>query len=844
MTARTRAKPRATRAPRSKRKGKPFFTRKNIYQPEIIGLVIVGAVLVSLPFLVDMGEVFTRTRDWIVETTGLGLFIIAALSVVGGWAISRRAYEDAPLFARRAAGIVAFGLFFWGALGLNKADWTLGNVSFREVSLGGDVGRGLVHGPIGILAWLSLLLIALALLAPHATAWFARNFPAWLRTAWEREYPHRFARGVAAFVRYIFKHPGREPAEERIVIGNGVELDRRPAPSFETAPAVYRPSIDPASPVSVVGAGAAAHFDPESVHEEPSEFDETMAAPPLDAAADLPIVDGVEDEPDEPQQLEMPMASPGFGWQLPAMELLNPPQVSQSRKHDNAARAQLIVDTLASFGVDATVVEVNEGPTVTQFGVEPGWEVRYKDLPLKDETGKTLLGPDGRPRTERVEQGRTRVRVNKITALQNDLALALAAPSLRIEAPVPGRAIVGIEVPNDSATVVTMRGVMETKEFQDLARKSKLAVALGKGVSGVPVVADLARMPHLLIAGATGSGKSVCMNAIIAGIMMNASPNDVRFVMVDPKRVELTPYSHIPHLAFSEVIVDMDKVVGTLQAVVSEMEARYKKFAAMAVRNIESYNRHPRVVTKLPYWVIIIDELADLMMAAPFEVEKLICRLAQLARATGIHLVVATQRPSVDVITGLIKANFPTRIAFAVTSMTDSRTILDMGGAEKLLGRGDMLYMPTDASKPIRIQGVYLSDAEVERLVEFWTDDRFSELAPERHDELLEQALIEQNGGDIQIDIEREDPIVQKARELAREHTRVSPSLFQRRLRIGYVKALKVVEILEEDGIVGPREDGESRRVIQSAAAAVAVAERPGPDYDDLPFDPDPDDDA
>jgi S-DNA-T family DNA segregation ATPase FtsK/SpoIIIE len=244
------------------------------------------------------------------------------------------------------------------------------------------------------------------------------------------------------------------------------------------------------------------------------------------------------------------------------------------------------------------------------------------------------------------------------------------------------------------------------------------------------------------------------------------------------------------------------------------MEARYKKFAAVAVRNIEAYNRHPRILKKLPYWVVIIDELADLMMAAPFEVEKLICRLAQLARATGIHLVVATQRPSVDVVTGLIKANFPTRIAFAVTSMTDSRTILDMGGAEKLLGRGDMLFMPTDAAKPIRIQGVYVSDAEVERLVEFWKDERFKEFVPENADDLLEQALIEQNGGDADIEIDEDDPIIERAKALTAEHSRISPSLLQRRLKVGYVKALKLMEILEDEGLVGPREEGESRAVL------------------------------
>ncbi|MGE5597465.1 MAG: DNA translocase FtsK [Hyphomicrobiales bacterium] len=803
MAARTRSRPRAARSTRSKR-GKSFLSRKQLLQPEAAGFLVIAVVVASLPFLVDVPEVAAKGRDWLVRTAGLGIFVIAVLSVIGGFAISRRAYEDPALFARRAAGVLALGLFAWGALGLNKAEWTLGDVDFREVSLGGEFGHALVTGILGKLAWVSLFVVGMALLAPRATAWFARNFPLWLREAWEQRWPHRFVAGVGSFVAYIFRRPAREPAEP--VIGG---FATTAAPTFETPPVVFRPAIDPASPTSPVGAGAAAHFHEPAVEEpEPAE-NEAPNTPDDDA----------EDEAEEPSQLSL-LDQEKNGWALPAMELLNPPQVSQSRKHDNAARAQLIVDTLASFGVDATVVEINEGPTVTQFGVEPGWEVRYKDLPLKDENGKTLLGPDGRPRTERVEQGRTRVRVNKITALQNDLALALAAPSLRIEAPVPGRAIVGIEVPNDSATVVTLRGVMETKEFRDLGRKTKLAVALGKGVSGVPVVADLAKMPHLLIAGATGSGKSVCMNAIIAGIMMNATPDEVRFVMIDPKRVELTPYSKIPHLAFSEVIVDMDKVVGTLQAVVSEMEARYKKFASVAVRNIESYNRHPRVLKKLPYWVVIIDELADLMMAAPFEVEKLICRLAQLARATGIHLVVATQRPSVDVITGLIKANFPTRIAFAVTSQTDSRTILDMGGAEKLLGRGDMLYMPTDASKPIRIQGVYLSDAEVERLVEFWTDDRFRELAPETADDLLEQALIEQNGGDADIEVDEDDPIIERARELTLQHSRVSPSLLQRRLRVGYMKASKIIEILEEEGLVGPREDGESRRVLAAAGAA------------------------
>ncbi len=829
MTARARTtRPRARRG--SRRRGFALRWPKNWRRHGATGGAIAAIAIVASAFVIDFEALTAGARDWTIETFGAGFFILLALSVMGGWALSRRLYLRRGLFARQAAGTVALGLFAWGALGLNHAKWTLGSVDFAEVTLGGRVGHAIVSGPMGLIAWASLFVLGMALAAPRATRWFARNAPEGVRYAWARRWPHAAARAIGrafmtvgkaliSLLTFAFQRPGER--DDGPVIGGTLRerLVLTPAASHETEPRVFRPSIDPSSPSSAVGAGAAAYFSASSVavlEREPAFEDEVEEEEEEAAVAGPEMVEAPEEqESGEPEQLVFTLGRPG-GWALPDMGMLNAPQISPSRRHDNAARAQLIVDTLASFGVDASVVEVNEGPTVTQFGVEPGWEVRYKELQLKDEQGRTRVGPGGRAQTERVEVGRTRVRVNKITALQNDLALALAAPSLRIEAPVPGRAIVGIEVPNDSATVVTLRHVMETKEFTDLERKSKLAVALGKGVAGTPVVADLARMPHLLIAGATGSGKSVCINAIIAGIMMNATPDQVRFVMVDPKRVELTAYGRIPHLAFSEVIVDMDKVVGTLQAVVSEMEARYKKFESVGVRNLDAYNRHPRVLKKLPFWVVIIDELADLMMVAPFEVEKLICRLAQLARATGIHLVVATQRPSVDVVTGLIKANFPTRIAFAVTSQTDSRTILDMGGAEKLLGRGDMLYMPTDAAKPIRIQGVYVSDAEVERLVEFWTDERFSELAPETADDLLEKALVELNGGE-EIDIEEDDPIVKRARELAMEHQRVSPSLFQRRLRVGYVKAARLIDLLADEGVVGPREEGESRTVLVRA---------------------------
>lgn len=808
MAARARTRPRTARADTGSRgrKRKSRFSLAKLNKPGIVGPLAVLAVLAAAAVAFDGAEVGRDVRDWLLGTFGFGLLVVLAWALYGAAAAWRGWYLERGPFLRRTGGVVAAGLFAWGLFGLNEAPWTAWSVSFQEVSLGGDIGRRLVSGFLGKLAWISLFIVAASLLAPGATRWFATNAPLWIEEAWERRLPHRAAAGAGRWIQFILRRPGAD--EEEVIIGAGgfERLEPMGRTALEGAPVIFRPSIDPASPSSPVGTGAAAAFTAMPAEEIALDEPETVAQ-----------AEEGDDEHSEPLQLGLEL-EPKSGWQLPAIEMLTAPQPSIHRKHDNAARAQLIVDTLASFGVDATVVEINEGPTVTQFGVEPGWEVRYKDVPVRDETGKPLFGVDGRPRIERVEVSRTRVRVNKITALQNDLALALAAPSLRIEAPVPGRAIVGIEVPNDAATVVTMRAVMETKEFADLEKKSRLAIALGKGVSGVPVVADLGKMPHLLIAGATGSGKSVCMNSIIAGIMMNATPDQVRFVMIDPKRVELTSYSGIPHMAFSEVIVDMDKVVGVLQAVVGEMEARYKKFESLAVRNIEAYNKHPRILKKLPYWVVIIDELADLMMAAPFEVEKLICRLAQLARATGIHLVVATQRPSVDVVTGLIKANFPTRIAFAVTSQTDSRTILDMGGAEKLLGRGDMLYMPTDAAKPIRIQGVYLSDAEVERLVEFWKDERFGELAPETADALLEEALAAQNGGEADIEVEFDDPVVERARALAIQHQRVSPSLFQRRLKVGYLKAAKIIEILEDEGIVGPREDGESRRVLAGTA--------------------------
>ena len=389
----------------------------------------------------------------------------------------------------------------------------------------------------------------------------------------------------------------------------------------------------------------------------------------------------------------------GQAWQLPVLaEILEDSSDQDIQQEDIRKRMQTIENTLAGFGVPVSVVEVNQGPAVTQFGLRPGTIVR------RDRKGEEKV---------------IKVRVSQIQALANDLSLALAASPIRIEAPVPGRDFVGIEVPNVQISLVSLRGVMDSEEWA--ATKGTLIFGLGRDVSGQATVADLVRMPHLLIAGATGSGKSVCVNAIITSLLLTHTPATLRFLMIDPKRVELTVYNGIPHL-IAPVVVDVERALPVLQWATREMERRYKEFSKLSARNIDSYNEKlaARGEPVLPYIVILIDELADLMLSAPEDVERSICRIAQMARATGIHLVLATQRPSVDVVTGLIKANFPARIAFSVTSQVDSRVILDTPGAEQLLGRGDMLFMAPDASKLQRLQGCFVSDHEAHRLVDYW----------------------------------------------------------------------------------------------------------------------------
>jgi S-DNA-T family DNA segregation ATPase FtsK/SpoIIIE len=467
---------------------------------------------------------------------------------------------------------------------------------------------------------------------------------------------------------------------------------------------------------------------------------------------------------------------------LPNLELLTEEQTSKPDERNINLTAGLIEKTLAEFGIPAKVVGFQIGPTVTQFAVEPG----FVEKGVSED-----------------EVTRQKVRVAQIASLSRDLALALSASSLRIEAPVPGRPYIGIEVPNTRSTVVRLRPILETEAFYKFG--SPLTIALGKDVSGQAVVADLASMPHLLIAGTTGSGKSVCIAALTTCLVMNNTPEDLRLIMIDPKMVELVRFNGLPHL-FGKVETDLERILGVLRWTVAEMDKRYKLLEASRSRNIDTYNRkmrRRRDAETLPHIVVMIDELADLMMTTPEQTEPALVRLAQMARATGIHLVVATQRPSTDVVTGLIKANFPARISFAVASSVDSRVVLDSSGAESLLGRGDMLFLPPEAGTPIRAQGVMITDQEIEHVITFWQEPfpQIDEQPPPWESMLEEETLLAEK-----------DDLIEEAIEIVRETQRASASMLQRRLRVGYPRAARLMDELEELGIVGPAQGGGRER--------------------------------
>ncbi|ASA22201.1 FtsK/SpoIIIE family DNA translocase [Paenibacillus donghaensis] len=523
------------------------------------------------------------------------------------------------------------------------------------------------------------------------------------------------------------------------------------------------------SPAARSGSMPAAQPSAGQVQADPNQ---APAADGEEGVAPLELA-GLLDELGE-GQVVVPPPPPPKPYKLPSFRLLAKPNNGSKAgdQNDYMQTARKLEATLESFGVRAKVLEVVRGPAVTRYEIQP-------DIGVK---------------------------VSRIVNLTDDIALALAAKDIRMEAPIPGKSAIGIEVPNSEVSVVTMREVMETQIFQEA--ESKLTIAFGRDISGQTIIGNLAKMPHLLVAGATGSGKSVCINGIITSILYKAKPNEVKFLMVDPKMVELNIYNGIPHL-LAPVVTDPKRASLALKKIVVEMEKRYDLFSKSGTRNLEGYNNlmkdNPAAV--LPYIVVVVDELADLMMVAASDVEDAICRLAQMARAAGIHLIIATQRPSVDVITGLIKANIPSRIAFGVSSNVDSRTILDMPGAEKLLGRGDMLFLPMGASKPVRVQGAFMSDQEVETIVQYVSS---------QGEATYDESIVPEVDDTVEEDQEPQDALYEQAVQIILEAKQASVSLLQRRMRVGYTRAARLIDSMEARGVIGPYEGSKPREVLVS----------------------------
>jgi len=732
----------------------PLFNLSDERKLDALGVVLAlsGALLILALFSInhDMPIGFLLDVFWFF--LGWGTFILpVALILFGGWLVLRKIDRIPPVSIERVTGLILLFFLLQTLLqgiagnpepGPDGGGW-LGSLIYRLLDNTLDLG-GLI---VAMAAW---LLIALTM-------------------SFDLTIPELFSKlkpVVDALARFWTK-----------IVSSIPGLGKRGSPTGTMSSPIYPGSTTGAIPAD----DGYTPLKPSSV-----SSDENGA---LAARIGIPTT----------------KAGKQVVWALPNIkDILELGTATSVNQEYVTQRARLIEETLASFGAPSQVVEINRGPTITQFGVEP-------------------LFVENR-------MGRTRVRVSKIAALSDDLALALAAPRIRIQAPVPGRSYVGIEVPNEEMTLVTMRDILETESFQRSRRT--LSFTLGRDVSGHPVAADLAAMPHLLIAGATGSGKSVCVNSILTSLLLYNTPDELRLILVDPKRVELTNYNGIPHL-LSPVVVEMDQVIGALQWMTREMDRRYHTFAQVGARNIQDYNT--RIKTQgggkpLPYLVVVIDELADLMMIAPDETERTITRLAQLARATGIHLIIATQRPSVDVVTGLIKANFPARVAFAVASNTDSRVILDQPGAERLLGRGDMLYQSPDAPSAVRLQGVFVSDAEIHKLVGFWREqntqaqpitpggpvDSAASNLPLKQAPLFEDMSR----------IEQGDPLYSEAVDLVRREGRASVSMLQRKMRIGYTRAARLIDNMEEKKIVGTPQDATGVRPVLDYGPAAPPKEQ------------------
>ena len=644
------------------------------------------------------GAVGQFVAEGIQGAFGVGAVVVPLLFIaIGGLIIWQERFIDAPISGSNMLGIVLLAVVSLAILHPKDLD-----AYVPPGAGGGFVGLGIntalvrAFGVGGTWTLLALLLIASVLLTFNITI---RQLFSALRTSagwvWSL---------LVGGTRSAGDKSDAEPDElelEPVPFANELQKPRRntrtlEAPQRAASPdelqhqLILTPIAERPTQPGLFERGRERSNDGGGTRAETPPARESAAAARLqrlDAhTAALPKETKAAEKPPEDDVAKIEIDTPRQAWPLPGVSLLDDFTEGEVDDNEKRSKARVIEDTLASFKIEAQVVGMNPGPAVTQYQLQPA----------------------------------TGVKVSRITSLEKDLALALAAPSIRIEAPIPGTPYIGIEIPNIAIATVAMKEVVDTDEFA--LHKGKLKLALGKDVSGTPVITDLTRAPHLLIAGSTGSGKSAALNSIVVTLLLKHTPDELKFIMVDPKMVEMIVYNHIPHL-LAPVVTELERVVSLLKWAVREMERRYKLLAQKGFRNIESFNKeaHKRAdLEPLPYIVIIIDELADLMMMAPDEVETLICRLAQMARAIGIHLILATQRPSVDVVTGLIKANFPTRMAFAVTQQIDSRVILDTNGAEHLLGRGDMLYLASDAAKPIRVQGTWVSEHEVEQVVRFW----------------------------------------------------------------------------------------------------------------------------
>jgi S-DNA-T family DNA segregation ATPase FtsK/SpoIIIE len=736
---------------------------------DILGVCLMGLALLTLLFFFA-AEKDTLPGFWVMllrQLFGVGAYLVPLIIAVPGVYLILRRYRSAlPVPAPdRIAGIV---LLYLGGLMLahlltGPTRDTIFTTAAEGVG-GGYTGALLLHLSLSLIDYIGTVFALAAWLLVGVLLAFRISIPE-----------------LAQFLSPAFRRIGTFLRSRWTAFRARMESRAKADAYANPAPTMRAPAAPSAAPAPAAEAMRA---------EAPS------AAPVLPA----PVTEVTE------PVVTIGIPEPPPPWALPPVEqILNPGIEATPDEAIDRQRAKIIEDTLESFGAPAKVVEINRGPTITQFGVEPG----FTDM----RGGKT-----------------TRIKVSKIAALSDDIALALAASSIRIQAPVPGKGFVGIEVPNAEISLVGLRDIVESEAFRE--KPSPLRIALGKDVSGRPAMADLGKMPHLLIAGTTGSGKSVCVNAILACYLLNNTPDDLRMLLVDPKRVELTSYNGIPHL-LAPVVVELDRVVGALQWVTREMDERYRKFHGVGARNLDEYNRGAaeRMEKPLPVWVVVIDELADLMLMAPDEVERILTRIGQLSRATGIHMIIATQRPSVDVLTGLIKANIPARIAFAVASQIDSRVILDQPGAEKLLGRGDMLFQSPDSPSMIRLQGAYVSEPELLRLVQYWrqayvarqpsvpvthgAQDAGGGAVPEGligENELpfQQMPMFESGAGEE----DGEDKLLEDAIRAVRQWRKASTTRLQRNFRIGYTRAARLMDMLEERGIIGPPTHGSQPREV------------------------------